>query len=392
MFDRSFFESPLSRLGTDCRKWDDRAVLPEGGIPLWVADMDLPGAPAITEALIARAAHPVYGYTYVSEQSDDAVIDFWQRRHGVSLKRSEMLMMPSVVAGLRACVLALTEPDDTVMLFTPVYGPFYAAVRDSGRQMLEVPLTKNADCRYSIDFETVERHFSSGKVAMLMLCSPHNPVSRLWSREEMTALAALCARCHVRLVTDEIHCDFVYAPQTFTSAMALEQAAPDTVTLTAASKTFNIAGVKQAYLFCRDEQTMEALRRFFMVYGVESGNLFALTATQAAYSQCDGWLDGLLAYLSDNRQTVYGEVGRLLPEARITPIEATYLAWIDVSAYETDPEALTRRCFSRGVALTNGVFFGEQTGLGHMRLNFGCPRPQLEEGIRRFAEAMLSKQ
>ncbi len=391
MFDRSFFESPLSRSGTDCRKWDDRAVLPEGGIPLWVADMDFPGAPAITEALTARAAHPVYGYTYVSEQSDSAVMAFWQRRHQVSLTREQMLMMPSVVSGLRACVLALTKPDDTVMLFTPVYGPFYAAVRDSGRRLLEVPLTQDAGCRYSIDFETVERHFSVGKVAMLMLCSPHNPVSRLWRREELVRLAALCKTYHVRLAVDEIHCDFVYAPHTFQSIMGLEEAAPGTVSMTAASKTFNIAGVKQAYLFCRDEETMGTLRRFFEVHGVESGNLFALTATEAAYSQCDGWLDGLLAYLSDSRETVYSQIGSLLPKARITPIEATYLAWIDVSAYETDPDALTARCFQHGVALTNGVFFGKETGRGYMRLNFGCPRPQLEEGIRRFAEAVLEQ-
>lgn len=391
MFDRTFFESPLSRLGTDCRKWDDRAILPEGGIPLWVADMDFPGAPAITEALKKRAAHPVYGYTYVSEQSDKAVIDFWQRRHQVSLSREQLLMLPSVVSGLRACVLALTKPEDTVMLFTPVYGPFYAAVRDSGRRLLEVPLHKDAAHRYGIDFNKVEEQFKGGRVAMLMLCSPHNPVSRLWRKEELVRLVTLCSKYRVRLAADEIHSDFVYAPETFQSIMGLTEAAPDTVSMTAASKTFNIAGVKQAYLFCRDAKTMDTLRRFLEVNGVESGNLFALTATEAAYSRCDAWLDGLLAYLSESRETVYKDVAALLPKAHITPIEATYLAWIDVSAYETDPDALTARCYKHGVALTNGVFFGKETGRGYMRLNFGCPRPQLQDGIRRFAEAVLDK-
>lgn len=392
MFDRNFFESPLSRTGTDCRKWDDRAILPEGGIPLWVADMDFPGAPAITEAIQKRAAHPVYGYTYVSKQSDDAVCSFWQRRHQVTLAREQLLMMPSVVSGLRACVLALTKPEDTVMIFTPVYGPFYAAVKDSGRSLLEVPLMRDAAYRYSIDFDSVERHFATGKVAMLMLCSPHNPVSRLWRKEELQKLAALCRRYGVRLTVDEIHCDFVYAPDTFQSIMGLEEAPPETVSLTAPSKSFNIAGLKQAYLFCRDEQTMSTLRRFFSVYGIESGNLFALTATQAAYSQCDEWLDGLLTYLSESRETIYKEIARLLPQAHVTPIEATYLAWLDVSAYENDADALTARCYRHGVTLTNGVFFGSETGRGHMRLNFGCPRPQLKEGIRRFAEAVLAKE
>lgn len=391
MFDRTFFESPPSRLGTDCRKWDDRAILPEGGIPLWVADMDFPGAPVITEALKKRAAHPVYGYTYVSEQSDKAVIDFWQRRHQVSLSREQLLMLPSVVSGLRACVLALTKPEDTVMLFTPVYGPFYAAVRDSGRRLLEVPLHKDATHRYIIDFNKVEEQFKGGRVAMLMLCSPHNPVSRLWRKEELVRLVTLCSKYRVRLAADEIHSDFVYAPETFQSIMGLTEAAPDTVSMTAASKTFNIAGVKQAYLFCRDAKTMDTLRRFLEVNGVESGNLFALTATEAAYSRCDAWLDGLLAYLSESRETVYKDVAALLPKAHITPIEATYLAWIDVSAYETDPDALTARCYKHGVALTNGVFFGKETGRGYMRLNFGCPRPQLQDGIRRFAEAVLDK-
>lgn len=390
MFDQAFFDKPLHRQGTDCAKWDNREMLPEGGIPLWVADMDFHCDPAITKALIQRAEHPAYGYPMVSKASNEAVIGFWQRRHQVSLAPEEMLMMPSVVSGLRACVAALTQPEDKVLIMTPVYGPFFAAVKDSGRTLVEVPLKRDEESRYHINFEQVEVQMRQG-VKLVMVCSPHNPVSRLWSREELQRISDLCAAHGAYLAVDEIHCDFVFKPNAFTSIMALEGIPPQTICMTAASKTFNIAGLKQAYLFCRDMETLQKLRRHMEVSGVESGNVFALTGTQAAYTHGDAWLDGLMEYLSASRQIVADTLLRLLPEARVTPIEATFLAWVDVSAYEKDNDALMRRCYSNAVALTSGTFFGKETGQGFMRVNFGCPRAQLLEGLERFAQAVKNQ-
>ncbi len=391
MFDKDFFEQPLNRVGTDCAKWDSREMLPEGGIPLWVADMDFACAPAITKALSERAQHPVYGYPMVSEASDNAVIHFWQRRHGVTIKRSEMLMMPSVVSGLRASVMALTAPEDRVLIMPPVYGPFFFAVNDSGRTLVEVPLQQDDAHRYHINFTKVEEELRQG-IKLVMVCSPHNPVSRLWSKEELKRISDLCTQYGAYLAVDEIHCDFVYKPQRFTSILAVEGIPATTICMTAASKTFNIAGLKQAYLFCRDEETLQKLRQHMAANGVESGNVFALTGTEAAYAHGDAWLDGLMDYLSDNRQVVVDTLNKLLPKAHVTPIDATFLAWVDVSAYEKNNEDLEKRCYAHKVALTTGTFFGKEAGQGFMRINFGCPRAQLIEGLERFAKAVLDKE
>lgn len=389
-FDSSFFDQQVDRKGTCCLKWDNIDMLPRDGIPLWVADMDFECAPAIREALIERAKHPSYGYTFADESSDQAVIDFWKRRHGVDLTRKDLLMMPSVVSGLRASVLTMTKPQDKIMLLTPIYGPFFAAVKDSGRILVDVPLHKDQENRYHINFAGIEAGLRNG-VSMLMLCSPHNPVSRIWSKAELTQIVDLCKKYGCQLVVDEIHADFVYQPKEFVSILSLENLDKRTVCMTAASKTFNIAGIKQSYLFCRDQDTLLKIREFFEHHGAESGNIFALTATKAAYSSCDEWLDGLLAYLSENRQIVYREIASLLPKAKVTPIEATYLAWIDLSDYGIQNPDLIKRCYERGVMLTDGVFFGEEQGKLHMRLNFGCPREQLIKGIQRFASAVLNQ-
>ena len=386
-YDKTFFDRRFERRGTDSVKWDNPEIMAEGGVPLWVADMDFECAPPIREALQERAAHPFYGYTMVTQSDYDAVTGFWQRRHGITLNRQEIVLMPSVVSGLRACVTALTRKDDKVLLMTPVYAPFYFAVRDAGRTVVEAPLLTDDAGRYFVDFERVETCLRDG-AAMVMVCSPHNPVSRPWGAEELRAISALCSRYHARLLVDEIHCDFVYAPESFTGILGLPGIDEGVISLTAASKTFNIAGLKQSYLFCRDKKTVSELNAYFTAAGAESGNIFALTASRAAFTACDEWLDGLMEYMSESRDLVYRGMKNLLPEARVTPIEATYLAWVDVRAYGKSNDALMKCCYQHGVALNNGALFGEEAGEGFMRLNFGCPRTQLLEGMERFAAAV----
>ena len=390
MYNQDFFDRGVDRRGTDSIKWGLREVLPENGIPLWVADMDFACAAPIQEALIARAQHPAYGYALVTEQSQQAVANFWQRRHQVTISPQQMLMLPSVVSGLRACAAALTKEGGRVLILTPVYGPFYAAIRDSGRTLVESALVRDETNRYHIDFADVEKKLQQG-IDLMMICNPHNPLSRVWQQEELQRISDLCKQYNTLLASDEIHCDFVYQPHAFTSILALPDIAPTTVCMSAASKTFNIAGLKQSTLFCRDEQTLSTLARHLEAAGAESGNIFAMAATEAAYTGCDDWLDALLSYLSGNRAIVYHMMQKLLPQAKITPIEATFLAWVDVSMYENDNELLEQRCYQHGVALTSGTFFGETTGKGFMRINFGCPRHQLEEGLTRFAAAVLNQ-
>lgn len=386
-YDHAFFDQGIDRKGTKSVKWEARDLMTADTLPLWVADMDFPCAKAISDALIERARHANYGYTCVDNEDAQAFANFWARRHGLHIKPEETLMLPSVVSGLRASVATLTQPGDGVIIQSPVYGPFFSAIVDSGRRVLEAPLTNDGEGRCTMDFTAVERHLQAG-ARLMILCNPHNPVSRAWSQEELRALVLLLKRYRAKLVSDEIHADFVFAPRRFIPILSLPEVSPDTVSLAAASKTFNIAGLKQSTAVCRCPDTLALLERFLMRSGAESGNIFALTATRAAYTQCDDWLDALMAYLADNRDFLKETLAKLLPKAFVSPMEATYLAWVDLRPYGLSHSEIEARLKKHKIALTNGHFFGESAGDGFMRVNYGCPRAQLEEGLKRLASAI----
>lgn len=384
-FDAAFFDAGLNRLGTSSVKWGKPGVYGEGMIPLWVADMDFACAPEVAQALEARARHPSFGYTFISDEDRQALCSWWQRRHGVSLRPAQIGFLPSVVSGLRVCVAEFSKPGEGVIIQPPVYGPFFASIEDAERRVLEAPLLREESGRYVMDLEAVERHLRAG-ARLMILCNPHNPAGRAWTGEELSALADLLARYGCTLVSDEIHADFVYSPAVFTSMLRLDY--DRLVVLTAASKTFNLAGLQHANLLCRDADWLKVLCDRLRRWGVESGNLMALAATRAAYENGAEWLDGLLEYLNQNRVFLSQKLSALLPKARVSPSEATYLAWVDISAYGLSNEEAYRRCRSALVLPTDGTAFGKTAGEGFMRLNFGCPRAQLAEGLERFAKAI----
>lgn len=385
-FTKEYFDEGIYRMGTRCEKWDELRQR-EGGdiLPLWVADMDFPSPPAVQQALLARAAHGTYGYTEAEADDYQALIDFWARRHEVTFTREDVMMIPCVVTGIRLSLLALTQPGDGVIIQSPVYGPFRFSVQETGRKVLDNPLIRRADGGYDMDFDHLETLLQQGAKAMI-LCSPHNPVSRLWRREELEKLLALLGRYGVPLIADEIHADFVYAPEKFVSCLKLE--APRMVTLCAASKTFNLAGLQQASLICRDAETRQLIQSQMNQAGVRSGNIFALEATRAAYQHGDEWLDALLGYLDGNRRLLAELVREHLPQAVLTPMEATYLGWLDLRAYGHDNETLMKLTHRAGVAFTGGAFFGQEAGDGFLRINIGCPARYVEEGILRLKVAL----
>lgn len=386
-FDESFFDQIIDRRNTDCEKWDDRNIMEPDGIPLWVADMDFYCAPAIAEAIRKRAEHPCFGYTMESLADNEALIGFWRRRHGLEIRPEEIQMLPCVVTGLKACVRALTQPGDSVAIVTPVYGPFYASIRSNGRAVRAVSLLRDEKTgRYELDLERMEKALRDG-AKLMMLCSPHNPASRLWSKEELTRLCRLAEEYGVPMVCDEIHADFVYQPGKFVSVLSIPEARNRAVMLCSASKTFNIAGLQQAAMVCANPDMLEKARGEMNAAGVMCGNTFALAAARAAYTECDDWLDGLIAYLDGSRELLAGWVAEYVPKAKMSPIEATYLAWLDMRAYGLTCEEIARKCRGAKVALTGGTFFGEE-GEGFMRVNFACPRSQLKEGIRRLGAAL----
>ena len=380
-----FFDAGLYRVGTRCEKWDGcREAHGEDTVPLWVADMDFASPPEIREALLRRAAHPTYGYTQVCPDDNRALADFWARRHGVSFDPEDVLMLPCVVTGIKLGILALTEPGDKVIIQSPVYGPFRMSVAATGRTLADAPLLRREDGRYDMDLGAVEAQLRDG-AKLMVLCSPHNPVSRAWTREELEALTALLGRYGVPLISDEIHADFVFAPNTFVPVLSV--ARENVVSLCAASKTFNIAGLQQASCVCPDPALREKLRKQKDACGITCGNLFALEATRAAYQHGDAWLDGLMRYLDGNRRRLAEMTAELLPRAVLTPLEATYLGWLDLRAWGYDGEELARRCEAAGVCFTGGTFFGD-SGDGFLRVNIACPRRQLEEGSRRLCKAL----
>ena len=384
-FDHEYFDAGLYRMGTRCEKWDEaRNEHGEDILPLWVADMDFPSPPAVQEAILKRAAHPTYGYTAELADDHQALINFWQRRHGLTIEQEWLTLMPCVVTGIKAAILALTKPEDKVLIQSPVYGPFRMSVQATGRTLADAPMIRDENGRYSMDLAATEAQLQAG-AKLMILCSPHNPASRAWSAEELTALITLLDKYNVPLVSDEIHADFVYVPGKFVPVMSLTK--KNVMSFCAASKTFNLAGLQQACCICPDEKIREAFRHEMDKAGVRAGNIFALEGTRAAYNEGDEWLDGLMAYLDGNRKHLAAMVAEHLPKAVLTPLEATYLGWIDLRAYGFNGEALMQRTIAAGVQFTGGTFFGDN-GDGFLRINIGCPRRYITEGILRLKKAL----
>lgn len=384
-FDEAFFDAGVDRYGTDCVKWDmTRDQYGEGVLPMFVADMDVPCVPEITQAMQQRAAHPVYGYTVPGKADADALVDFWQRRHGLTIRPEWCIGTPGVVPGIKLAVHALTQPGDGVIIQSPVYGPFAGSVQHAGRRVMEAPLRQRPDGGYDMDLSAIEAQLKAGAKLMIN-CSPHNPASRVWTKEELTDLLALLDRYQVPLVSDEIHADFVYAPKTFVPALSLRQ--ENVIMLCAPGKTFNIAGLQVGTLVCPDEDKRARICEVMESFGVGQENLMSLCAARAAYVHGDAWLDGLLAYLDGNRRALAQAVAEYLPKAVLTPVEATYLGWLDLRAYGYDNDELVARTIAAGVRFNAGTFFGE-LGNGFMRINFGCPRRYIAEGVRCLAKAL----
>lgn len=388
-FDTAYFDAGIRRIGTECEKWD--GMIAETGdetmIPMWVADMDFPSPPAIRDALAGVLARGTWGYTISGDADRQALCDYWARRHGVTIERESVLLSPCVVTGLKLALRAVTKPGDGVLINPPVYGPFFMSIRSNGRKVVESPLVCDGDGRYTMDLADMEGKLASGEAKAVMLCSPHNPCGRAWSEEELTAVVALCRRYGAPIVCDEIHADFVYAPNTHHSILTIPGAREIAVMLCAASKTFNVAGLEQSAIVCCNEAVRKAIAEDMAASGVKAGNAFALAATRAAYTGCDAWLDGLMDYLAGSRDMVAAFVAERMPRVRLTPLEATYLMWLDCSALGFTQDELLARIRAAHVKVNDGLFFGEQ-GRGFIRLNIGCPRSQIREALTRLATVL----
>lgn len=384
------FDSICDRRGTGCMKWDElgKRFGDDDILPLWVADMDFAIAPGIAAAVRAKADLPVYGYHTKEESFFQAAIDWQYRRHGWQPERRWLINTPGVVTSLSAAVLALTEPGDRVAIQPPVYPPFFAVVAKNGRQLVENPLRREENGYYRMDLDDLEAKLKTG-VKTLILCSPHNPVGRVWTREELLALGELCLSYGVTVLADEIHSDLILAGHRHIPAASLGSAlAANTVTFLSPSKTFNIAGTYTSLVAISDPAKLAKYRAFAEALDISAGNLFGLAAAEAAYRTGEDWLDELLPYLDANAAFLVAYVQEKMPAVKVRKPEGTYLAWLDFRTLFADHEDLkTFLVHEAKVGLNDGLTFGA-AGRGFARLNFACPRALLAEGLDRISAAL----
>ena len=381
------FDRVIPRDGTASLKYDGRLSFFGGGdvLPLWVADMDFAVPAAVRDALMTRAAHPIYGYTVHPESLHEALIDWLQKRHDWTVESDWIVMCPGVVPSLHAAIIALSSPDDKVIVQPPVYAPFLAAPGIVGRRLLLNPL-KFADGRYCFDLEHFERCAVEG-ARLLLLCSPHNPVGRVWQPEELQALLEICSRYGIAVVSDEIHADLIYPGRCHTPLATLSDGDVKIITAVAPSKTFNIPGLGLSAMIVPDEKDRTAIAKAFGTLHVGSANPFSIVAFEAAYREGAEWLDRLLGYLEETRQFVRIFLRQHLPLIRPIAPEGTYLLWLDCRAMNLNDKQL-ERFFVRqaGVGLSPGTIFGEQ-GSGFMRMNIAAPRSVIAEALEKIAGA-----
>ncbi|MFC0338890.1 cystathione beta-lyase [Kushneria avicenniae] len=380
------FDTPVLRRGSHCHKWDDSDD--PGMLPMWVADMDFRTAPAVVEALQRRAEHGVFGYTRVPERYFEAIIGWYDRRHGMPLKRDWLLYTTGVVPALSAIIQALAQPGDGVIVQTPAYNCFFSSIRNSGCRQVDNPLRQDADGYYQIDFEDLTVKAADPKNRFLLLCNPHNPVGRVWRREELEQLGQICQQHGVIVIADEIHSDLIRPGFRHTPFAAVNEACRrGSITCSAPSKTFNLAGLQTANIIVADPEWRRRIDRQININETCELNPFGVEALIAAYTEGEAWLEALRAYLAGNYAIVEAALHNLLPQLRITPLEATYLAWIDCTALEMPSQEIAQRLRDRHhLWLSEGILYGD-AGEGFIRLNFACSRDRLQEGIHRLRAA-----
>lgn len=381
------FDRVIQRSGTSSLKYDGRMDFfgSYDVLPLWVADMDFAVPAAVRAALAARAAHPIYGYTVYPESLYETLIVWLQKRHAWKVEREWIVMCPGVVPALHASIYAFTQPDDTVIVQPPVYAPFLAAPKTVGRRLLPNPL-KFEDGRYRFDLDHFERCAAEGG-RLLLLCSPHNPVGRVWQPEELQALLEICERHDVTVVSDEIHADLLYPGRHHTPLARLNGGAVKIITAVAPSKTFNIPGLALSALIVPDENDRAAIGKAFGTLHVGAANPFSIVAFEAAYRDGAPWLDDLLDYLAATYQFVRTFLQQHLPLIKLIAPEGTYLLWLDCRAMGLNDKQLERFFVQQaGVGLSPGIIFGEQ-GSGFMRMNIAAPRSVIAEALEKIARA-----
>ena len=377
------FDKVTPRCGTNSYKWDstdDKEVL-----PMWVADMDFPTAPCIINALEKRVEHGIFGYTRVPEEYYDAVISWFSRRHQWQIERDWFIYTSGVVPALSAVIKALANEGDNVLTLTPVYNCFFSSIRNNGCKLSSCAL-KYENNTFSIDFDDLERRAADPKTPLLLLCNPHNPSGRVWTREELQRIGDICIKHNVIVVSDEIHCEIVHPGYKYIPFASIsEEFQKHSVTCISPSKAFNIAGLQIANIIVENEEWRQRIDKAININEVCDVNPFGVIATIAAYNEGGEWLDQLLQYIHANYLFFKAYCEEHLPQLPVAPLQGTYLAWMDCRLLGIPSEELEEELMKNAKLWLNaGSMYGRE-GEGFMRWNLACPRQFVKEGLERFS-------
>ena len=380
----ALFDRGVKRKNTGCAKWDAlrETYGREDVTPLWVADMDFPSPREVTDALIARAKEGVFGYPMEDPALKEAVCGWMHKRHGLTIAPEMVLSSAGVVDSLALAVNAFTQPGDLVAIQPPVYGPFAKSVENAGRTVYRNAL-RQTDAGWQMDLDNLEAGLRQG-VKLLLLCSPHNPVGRVWTEAELRRLSALCARYGAKIVADEIHADFEMPGYHHTPMLTID---PNAVAFVSATKTFNLAGLRNSSMLFGNAEDKAKMESFMRGVGIGEINLFGMLAQTAAYRHGEAWLDALLEYLDGTRALVEKTIAGRMPRAKVSRLEGTYLIWLDLRAYGlTQAEIRHKLVFEAAAALNDGTAFGAE-GEGFARMNIAAPRASVLAALERIADA-----
>ncbi|WP_369596711.1 MalY/PatB family protein [Tuberibacillus sp. Marseille-P3662] len=387
------YDTEINRTNTNSVKWNYGQSIfgKEDILPLWVADMDFASPPSVIEAIQRRAKHPIFGYPGLPDAFYNAIIGWMNRRFGATVASDWITATPGVVPGISYAIDAFTGPGDKVIIQPPVYKPFFSAVENKGRRVVENPLIES-DGAYYMDYADLEAKIDD-RTKLLILCSPHNPIGRVWTKDEIERLAAICQKHNIIIISDEIHSDLVFDREAHTPLFTLSESIADrTVTFIAPSKTFNLAGLFSSVALIKNKQLLSDFQAASERAGVKDKlNIFGIEALIAAYNDGDEWLDQLLTYLQGNAKFVHQFLSDRIPQIKMKMPQATYLGWMDFRELGLSADELDQFLIHEaGLGLNNGIWFGPG-GEGFARLNFGCPRSILERAMSQLEQAVKAR-
>ena len=376
------FESVINRKNTNSLKWD----LFDDDCPMWVADMDFKVSPAISEAIQKRASHPVYGYSIIPDSLFESYIGWWDRRYGLKMSRKEMLYATGVMPSISSMIRCLTDEGDGILIQSPVYHVFFYVIQDNNRKVVENKLIFD-NGEYKIDFDDLDEKLS--EVRMMMLCNPHNPVGKIWSKEDLNMIGELCKKHNVILISDEIHCDLTDPGKHYNPFMTSSDY-ENSILCISPSKSFNVAGFQSSAVYTKNTEFLKKIKTQLHIDNSDSCNVFAVNAVKAAYNESEDWLEELRNVLYQNKQTVKDFLADELPIIRLIGCDATYLLWLDCRDLNVSSKVLSEFLRqNQGLFLSVGSDFGE-SGDGFLRLNIACPPKLLKEGLLRLKAGIIA--